>query len=170
MAGNAQTNTASRPLKVFLTCFKGDIENVRTKLYEPLKSESGIEIWFYDEDLLPGHNKKVEASKNIGKSDIAIICWSSAGYNDNYEEENDPANDHIKLILDAVGEKRLETNFIVPVKLEECEEYESLRHLVHAELYRHPREYSKILKMLKFRANQLKINLEIDYERIIRAS
>ena len=107
-------NTTSKPhLSVFL-CHATDDKSLVRKLYERLKDD-GIDVWFDDENLLPGQNWDIEIQKAVRQSDVVIICLSKKSVTkEGYVQKE------IKIALDIADEKPEGTIYLIPTRLEEC--------------------------------------------------
>ena len=67
-------NSTSRPLCVFLCHSSNDKVSILA-LYQPLRSDN-IDVWFDEENLLPGQDWKLEIRKAVRASDVVIVCIS----------------------------------------------------------------------------------------------
>lgn len=137
----------SRPLRVFLCHATQDKPDVR-KLYKQLNSE-GIDVWLDEEKLIPGQNWRLEIPKAVRSSDVIIVCLSG-----NSISKEGFVQSEIKTALDFATEKPEGTIFIVPLRLEECEVPESLRHLQWVNYFKY-KGIERLLFALRTRAENL---------------
>src|SRR5438270_7379352 len=121
MTNQSQTSS-SRRLRVFLCHSSGDKPIVR-KLYQQLQSE-GIDPWLDEESLLPGQNWEQEIRKAVRDSDIVLVCLSPGSIS-----KTGFVQKEIKFALDVADEQPEGTIFLIPVRLEECNVPERLKHL-----------------------------------------
>lgn len=146
----------TRPIRVFLCHSADDKPNVR-KLYHQLNMES-IDPWLDEEKLLPGQDWSLEITKAVRESDIVIICLSrSSVTKEGYVQKE------IKLALDIADEKPEGTIFLVPIRLEECEIPERLRHLHYVDMF-DVKGYERLLYALRARAENLGLITSCDEE------
>jgi len=110
------------PLRIFLCHSSGDKPAVRN-LYQRLSSD-GFDPWLDEEKFLGGQKWEPEIAKAVKNSDVVIVCLShkainKAGY----------VHKEIKFALDKAEEQPEDTIYLIPLKLEECDVPERLRHL-----------------------------------------
>ncbi len=117
-----------RPLRVFLSHASEDKPQVR-KVYGKLM-ELGIDAWLDEEELLPGQDWQLEIRRAVRRADIALVFLSKkavtkAGY----------VQKELKQALDVADEQPEGAIFLIPVRLEECQVPDRLRHLHWVDLY-----------------------------------
>lgn len=117
-----------RQLQTFMIYAHSDREAVH-KLYTRLTND-GLAIWFDQKCLLPGQDWKYEIRKAIRRSDRVMICLSK-----HFNEQGGYRHDELKLALEKANVLGNDQIFIIPVRLEECEMPESLRHLHRVDLF-----------------------------------
>jgi hypothetical protein len=110
-----QTN---RPLKVFLCHAHSDAASVHD-LYRRLVQE-GVEAWLDKESLLPGQDWELEIRKAVRSADIVVVCLSKRFNQAGFRQKE------VRLALDTALEQPEGEIFIIPVRLEECENLGSL--------------------------------------------
>lgn len=137
----------SRSLRVFLCHSSSDKPAVRN-LYHRLRSD-GIEPWLDEEDLLPGQDWSHEIPRAVRRSDVVIICLSNASIN-----KGGFVQKEIKYALDVAYEQPEGTVFLIPVKLEECDVPDRLRHLHWVNIFEET-GYKRLMKALRARAGTL---------------
>lgn len=113
-------------------------------LYNKLTQE-GFDLWFEEEDLLPGQAIRYEIRKAIRNACVLVVCLSQAAVSTPGRFQAD-----IKEVLAAVEEQPEGTIFTVPVRLDECELpfWVMYRQLKHVD-YWDERGYRRLLKSLK---------------------
>lgn len=125
----AYTRISNAGLQVFLSYAKHDRSAVR-RLYTRLASQY-INVWFDEEELLPGQNWEFEITQALRASDAVIACVSqnSVGRTGFVQRE-------ITIALDEL-EKRPEGEiFLLPARLGGCELPSRIRHLEAVDLYK----------------------------------
>lgn len=136
-----------RNLRAFLCHSSNDKPQVR-KLYRKLIGDN-IDVWFDEEDLIPGQDWEYEISKAIDNSDAIIICLSKSSVS-----KEGFVQKEIRFALDKAEEKPEGTIFIIPALLEECEVPQRLSKRHWAKLYEE-KGYRLLLKALNVRATNL---------------
>lgn len=111
---NPLPNTPSRRLRVFL-CHASEDKPVVRELCQKLTMYN-IELWFDEQNLLPGEMWEQTISDVIRRCDIVLICLSHTflikeGYG-HYE---------IRLVLEVAKKKPVNTIFHIPFRLDDCE-------------------------------------------------
>jgi len=107
-----------RPLKVFLCHAHPDADKVRA-LYARLKRE-GVDVWLDKEKLLPGADWEYEIRKAVREADVVVVCLSKQFNQAGFRQKE------VRIALDAAMEKPEGEIFIIPARLEECDNLESL--------------------------------------------
>ncbi len=108
-----------RPLKVFLCHAHADRDSVR-KLYSRL-TQDGVDAWFDKAKLLPGQDWELEIRKAVREADVVVVCLSKQFNQAGFRQKE------VRLALDTAMEKPEGEIFIIPARLEECDNLESLR-------------------------------------------
>lgn len=132
--------TDKQKLKVFLCHSSGDKAEIR-KLFQQL-IEDGFDVWFDENNLLPGHDWDLEIRKAVRSSDIVVVCLSrgsitKAGY----------IQKEIRLALDVADEKPEGAIYVIPAKLEKCSVPERLSRWQWVNLFEE-NGYQKLKKAL----------------------
>lgn len=135
-----------RPLKVFLCHAHSDAARVRV-LYDELR-RSGIDVWLDKEKLIPGSDWDAEIRKAVRAADVVMVCLSRDFHAAGYRQKE------VRLALDTAMEKPADSIFIIPARLEECENLESLTRWQWVDLYA-PNGYQNLLRALRMRAESL---------------
>lgn len=150
-ASNKNEAGASRPavLRVFVSYASEDRIAVR-EVYARLKAQN-YEVWFDDENLLPGQDWQVEIRKAVRSAHAIVLCLSKwtvakAGY----------IQKEIRYALDVADEQPEGAIFLIPVKLEDCEIPDRLRHLQWVNLY-DERGWARLVAALDRRATDIGI-------------
>ncbi len=149
----AQTPDSGGPLKVFL-CHSSSDKPMARELYQRLAVKKNIDPWLGENKLLPGVDWNREIIQAIKASDAVIVCLSKASINkEGYVQKE------IRHALD-VAEKKPDGNiFLIPLRAEECEVPQKLRHLQWVNYYEGG-AFDKLLSSLKRRAKSLGIEIE----------
>ncbi len=136
-----------RSLRIFLCHSSADKPAVR-ELYQRLSAD-GIDAWLDEESLLPGQDWQREVPRAVRQSHAVIVCLSKGSIN-----QAGYLHKEIKFALDVVDEQPEDTLFLIPLKLEECDVPERLSRW-HSVNLLSPSGYDRLLKALRFRADQL---------------
>lgn len=112
----------------FLCHSHSDRETVHA-LWSRLKRD-GVDVWLDRENLQPGQNWEREIRKAIITSDVVVACLSR-GFN----KQNGFRHEELRIALEKAGLIPDGEVFIIPVRLEECDMPESLRHLHRVDLF-----------------------------------
>lgn len=143
-----------RPLKVFL-CHSSEDKPAVRELYAQLASEN-IDPWLDEEKLLPGQDWKLEIAKALRTSDAVLICLSK-----NSITKRGYIQKELKDALDIANEQPEGSIFAIPLKLEECDVPEQLRHLHWVNYFEETGHY-KLIRALQFRASELELEFKTD--------
>jgi TIR domain/Clp amino terminal domain, pathogenicity island component len=114
--------------RIFLCHSSADKPAIR-ELFHKLRQD-GLVPWFDEENLLPGEDWDLAIRRAVRSADSVAVCLSrasttSAGY----------VHREIKEALDVADEQPEGTIFIIPVRLEECDVPDRLRHLHWVDLF-----------------------------------
>jgi len=105
--------------QIFL-CHANDDKPTARILYDRLTKDY-IDVWFDEENLLPGNEWEMEIPKAIRKSDIVLVLLSNHSVTkEGYVQKE------IKFALEAANEKPEGAIFIIPLRLENCKVPQSL--------------------------------------------
>lgn len=148
-----------RPLKVFLCHAHSDQTRVRD-LYKRLTAD-GVDVWLDKERLLPGQDWELEIQRAVRESDVVIVCLSQQFNQRGFRQKE------VRLALDTAMEQPEGEIFIIPARLEECENLNSLRKWHRVDLFEE-NGYERLIFALRARANKIDATLEIEKERIER--
>jgi hypothetical protein len=145
---DVKSNVLQR-ISVFLCHSSKDKPAVR-ELYRKL-SLNGAQPWLDEEDLLPGQEWEIEIPKAVRGADAVVVCLSKnavtkAGY---FHKE-------IAFALDVLAMQPENTIYLIPVKLEDCEVPDRLKHIHHVSITS-DKGYEKLVTSLVARGNQLKL-------------
>jgi len=141
----------NRPLKVFLCHAHADREAVRA-LYSRLVKD-GVDAWFDKEKLLPGQDWELEIRKAVREADVVVVCLSKQFNQAGFRQKE------VRLALDTAMEKPEGEIFIIPARLEECDNLESLRKWHVVDLFE---ENGSELLMRALRVQANKVGIEIE--------
>ena len=139
-----------RALRVFL-CHSSDDKPAIRDFYRRLVDD-GINVWFDEENLLPGQDWNQEIIQAVRATDVVIVCISrniinKAGY----------VQKEIRLALDVADEQPEGAIFLIPLKLEECEVPERLNRWQWVDHFNDDQGYKRLMNALRFRARALGI-------------
>ena len=137
---------AKRPLKVFLCHARSDQTTVRV-LYNRLVKD-GVDVWLDKEKLLPGQDWEYEIRKAVREADVVVVCLSKQFNQAGFRQKE------VRLALDTAMEKPEGEIFIIPLRLEECENLKSLSHLHWVDIFEEG-GYGKLTQALSLRAQQV---------------
>lgn len=136
------TPEPKRPLKVFLCHAHADRDPVRG-LYSRL-TQDGMDAWLDKEKLLPGQDWELEIRKAVREADVVIVCLSKQFIHAGFKHKE------VKWALDTAMEQPEGEIFIIPARLEECDNLESLRKWHWVDLF-DANGYERLLDALKIR-------------------
>jgi formylglycine-generating enzyme required for sulfatase activity len=150
----------NRPLRIFISYASQDRLEVQ-KLYQRLKSEPWIEVWFDKENLLPGQDWNLEISKGLRAADVIIVCLSKESVaKEGYVQKE------FKRAADYADEKPEGTIYLIPLRLDDCvappkfEKWQWVDYFTDG-------AHERLLKALVIRAQGLKIpitQVELTYK------
>lgn len=117
----------NKELDFFLSYSRSDAVVVR-RLYRRL-SKDGFQIWFDQEELLPGQNWALEIERAIKRVKAVIICLSSQ-----WVDEEGFVHDELKQSLQRMRRLPEGRVFLIPVRLDNCNMPDSLTALHRVDL------------------------------------
>ena len=136
-------NKEKRSLKVFLCHAHSDRDKVRV-LYSRLKRE-GVDAWLDKEKLLPGSDWELEIRKAVREADVVVVCLSKQFNQAGFRQKE------VRIALDTAMEQPEGEIFIIPARLEECENLESLSRWHWVDLFEED-GYEKLVSAIELRA------------------
>jgi hypothetical protein len=136
-----------RPLRIFLCHSSGDKQVIR-ELFRRLRDD-GFDPWLDEENLLPGQNWEQVIASVVRAVDVVTVCLSRESIN-----KKGFVQKEIKFALDVADEQPDGTIFLIPIKLEECDLPERLRHLHAVSLFQE-RGYERLKSALEERVRSL---------------
>ena len=139
-------------LKVFLCHAHADRDSVR-KLYTRL-TQDGVDAWLDKEKLLPGQDWELEIRRAVREADVVAVCLSTQFNQAGFRQKE------VRLALDTAMEKPEGEIFIIPARLEECDNLESLRKWHWVDLFE-DNGYGMLLRALRARADRIGAVLRI---------
>jgi len=143
---------SKRPLKVFLCHAHADRDAVRA-LYTRL-TKDGVDAWLDKAKLLPGQDWELEIRRAVREADVVVVCLSKLFNQAGFRQKE------VRLALDTAMEQPEGEIFIIPARLEECDNLESLRRWHWVDLYEE-NGYEMLMLALQARANRIGVNLQI---------
>ena len=141
-----------RPLKVFLCHAHADRDPVRG-LYTRL-TQDGVDAWLDKAKLLPGQDWELEIRKAVREADVVVVCLSKQFNQAGFRQKE------VRLALDTAMEKPEGEIFIIPARLEECDNLESLRRWHWVDLFEED-GYEMLMRALRARADRIGVTLQI---------
>jgi formylglycine-generating enzyme required for sulfatase activity len=146
-----------RPLKVFLCHAHADRDAVRA-LYTRLTND-GVDAWLDKANLLPGQDWELEIKKAVREADVVVVCLSKQFNQAGFRQKE------VRLALDTAMEKPEGEIFIIPARLEECDNLESLRKWHWVDLFEE-NGYEMLMRALRTRADNVGATLQIKQKRL----
>lgn len=143
-----------RPLKVFLCHAHADRDAVHA-LYTHLTND-GVDAWLDKEKLLPGQDWELEIRKAVREADVVVVCLSKQFNQAGFRQKE------VRLALDTAMEMPEGEIFIIPARLEECDNLESLRKWHWVDLFEDG--YEMLMRALKARASSIDAILGFDWK------
>ncbi|MBL8092405.1 MAG: toll/interleukin-1 receptor domain-containing protein, partial [Anaerolineales bacterium] len=137
-----------RKLRVFL-CHSSTDKPIVRDLYQRLLSETWLDPWLDEENLLPGQDWDMEIEKTVEASDVVLVCVSN-----NSVTKEGYVQRELKFALDVALEKPEGTIFIVPLRLDDCNLPRRLRTWQYVDYFpvqQRERTYQKLLQSLRIR-------------------
>jgi hypothetical protein len=142
-------DSPAKHLIVFLCHGSEDKAAVRD-IYARLRQD-GVRPWLDEEEILPGQDWDTEIRRAVRRSHAILVCLSSCSVRkEGYLQKE------LRLALDAADEKPDGTIFIIPVKFDDCELPERLRHWQWVD-WRDGDAYARILRSLRARADECRV-------------
>jgi hypothetical protein len=111
------------------------------KLYERLVGD-GLDVWLDAKRLHPGQAWRDEIRNALLKCDTVVVCLSRG-----FDKQRGYRHEELKLALRKAGFMPAGEVFIIPVRLEECDTPEVLRHLHRVDLFK-PGGYKRLVDAL----------------------
>jgi len=126
---------------IFLIHAHKDREVVH-KCYQRLIKD-GLNVWLDAERLEPGQNWQNEIRNALLQCDVVIVCLTR-----NFDKQHGYRHEELKLALEKAKFIPADQVSIIPVRLEECDLPESLRHLHRVDLFKQG-GYKRLVRSLK---------------------
>jgi len=121
--------SSTQKANIFLIHAHSDRETVH-KLYQRMVRD-GLNAWLDAERLQPGQDWQNEIRNALLKCEIVLVCLSRA-----FDKQKGYRHEELKLALEKANFLPHDKVFIIPVRLEECDMPESLRHLHRVDLFK----------------------------------
>ncbi|MBX3035402.1 MAG: toll/interleukin-1 receptor domain-containing protein [Anaerolineales bacterium] len=138
-------------LRVFL-CHSSTDKPIVREIYQRLESETWLDPWLDEENLLPGMDWDMEIEKAVEAADVVLVCVSN-----NSVTKEGYVQRELKFALDVALEKPEGTIFIVPLRLDDCNLPRRLRTWQYVDYFpvqQRERAYQRLLQSLKIRHQQ----------------
>ena len=116
-------------------------------LYSRL-TKDGVDAWMDKEKLLPGQDWEFEIRKAVRAADVVIICLSKQFNQAGFRQKE------VRLALNEADQKPEGEIFIIPARLEECENLENLKRWHWVDLFTHE-GYEILMRTLITRAEEV---------------
>lgn len=137
---------SKRPLRVFLCHAHSDSPIIRA-LFDRLNKDN-VDAWLDKEKLLPGSDWEYEIRRAVRESDVVVVCLSKNFNQQGFRQKE------VRLALDTAMEQPEGEIFIIPARLEECDNLESLRKWHWVDLFESD-GYERLMRALKARAQKV---------------
>lgn len=146
--------STARKLRVFLCHASQDKPAVR-EIYKRLLTESWIQPWLDEEELLPGQDWNLEIEKAVEASDAVIVCVSSVSIaKEGYVQKE------LRQVLQIALNKLDGAIFVIPIRLDDCELPRQIRDRQGLDFFPEDRRdsaFKKLLASLNIRKDALGI-------------
>lgn len=136
-------------LKVFL-CHASQDRPIVHELHRKLRI-SRFRPWMDVEDILPGQDWNLAIRRALRESDAVVVCLSKAALTKAGYVQRE-----IAFALDLLAEQPEGSIFLIPLKLEECEIPERLKHLQFARFY-DDKGFGRLVAALEERSRELQL-------------
>lgn len=145
-------DNSQRSLKVFLCHAHADRNQVRT-LYTRLIKDN-VDAWLDKEKLLPGQDWQREIQNAVHEADVVVVCLSKQFNQGGYRQRE------VRFAIETALNQPEGEIFIIPARLEECENLESLEKWQWVDLFEYD-GYERLMRALRARAAKLGITLRM---------
>src|SRR5947209_15552193 len=142
---NPSSTVSPRRLSVFL-CHASENKPIVRELYRRLQ-DYNVAPWLDEEELIGGQDWDLEIQKAVRKCDVVLVCLTPA-----FLVKEGYGQKEIKLALDTALEKPEGANYLIPLKLENCQLLERLRPF-HAINYFEEGGFDKLIRALQYRCD-----------------
>jgi len=143
---------SKRPLRVFLCHAHADRDRVHV-LYKRLAND-GVDAWLDKEKLLPGQDWELEIKKAVREADVVVVCLSKQFNQAGFRQKE------VRLALDTAMEKPEGEIFIIPSRLEECDNLQSLGKWHWVDLFEKD-GYKILLRALRAREDKIQTSSSV---------
>jgi hypothetical protein len=116
--------------------------------------DDGVDAWLDKEKLLPGQDWELEIKKAVREADVVVVCLSRQFNQAGFRQKE------VRLALDTAMEKPEGEIFIIPARLEECDNLESLRRWHWVDLFEED-GHEMLMRALRRRADNIGATLQI---------
>ncbi|MBK8619488.1 MAG: SUMF1/EgtB/PvdO family nonheme iron enzyme [Anaerolineales bacterium] len=118
-------------------------------------TQDGVDAWLDKAKLLPGQDWELEIRKAVREADVVVVCLSKQFNQAGFRQKE------VRLALDTAMEKPEGEIFIIPARLEECDNLESLRKWHWVDLFEDD-GYEMLMRALRARADKMGATLQIN--------
>src|SRR5688572_5154622 len=133
-------------LKVFLCHAHSDKSAVHDLYLRLIKD--GVDAWLDKEKIMPGQDWEFEIRKAVREADVVVVCLSKQFNQAGFRQKE------VRLALDTAMEQPEGGIFIIPARLEECENLESLRKWHWVDLFEED-GYQRFRSVLKSQSEKM---------------
>ncbi len=117
-------------------------------------TDDGVDAWLDKEKLLPGQDWELEIKKAVREADVVVVCLSMQFNQAGFRQKE------VRLALDTAMEKPEGEIFIIPARLEECDNLESLRRWHWVDLFEDD-GYEMLMRAFRAQADRIGMTLQI---------
>jgi len=125
--------------------------------------QDGVDAWLDKESLLPGQDWELEIRKAVRSADIVVVCLSQRFNQAGFRQKE------VRLALDTALEQPEGEIFIIPVRLEECENLGSLSKWQWVDLFAEA-GYRRLMLAFHEKARRIGANFELQKQHAVSTS
>ncbi len=145
--------TDTQKLRVFLSYTHADVSPIR-ELYQNLSAQ-GYEVWFDEENLIPGQEWRTEIERALEKSDVVVVCLSN-----NSVSREGFVQKEFRYAMEKALEMTEDGIFLIPVRLDDCKVPPKLSRYHWVDLFT-ANGFARLQKALALRASQVAMHNQI---------
>ena len=142
-------------ISIPLTHAHADRDPVRALPAGARLTKDGVDAWLDKAKLLPGQDWELEIRKAVREADVVVVCLSKQFNQAGFRQKE------VRWALDTAMEQPEGEIFIIPARLEECDNLESLRKWHWVDLFEKD-GYEMLMRALKIRADKIDVTLQIN--------
>lgn len=145
--------TDTQKLRVFLSYTHADVSPIR-ELYQNLSTQ-GYEVWFDEENLIPGQEWRTEIERALERSDVVVVCLSN-----NSVTREGFVQKEFRFAMEKALEMTEDGIFLIPVRLDDCKVPSKLSRYHWVDLFT-ANGFARLQKALALRASQVAMHNQI---------